>query len=317
MLTLKTEQTSRKSPGSNRPCQVEPSQAVGRTGLKPSLLHESDGVAAIDLNCVAGHTFRGDSRLEFNGRRMAYYGDRLNETLALNQLPHADGKVALRRGVSDSTTLIGCFHSTGSVRSNDSQNSATPENFVGVAIEGPSSEGFYFYPTYGLETEGFRADGGRGTPTPPFIYPDGRSRRWTLDYDPEGNAGRGSILVSLEGQAVTLHLDAGHKELGAQFNRFGIITTHIDGTGQTVCFDDLTYAIEIAPPSLTITGSTPTQILIHWPAHHLGWVLEGTPRPGEATPWQLIAADIAVNAAFFEAFISITGDTQFFRLRKP
>jgi hypothetical protein len=196
---------------------------------------------------IGGHTFRGDSREEFNGGRIAYYGDRLNETMSLNQPLHAEGKVTFRRGVSDSTTLIGFFHSGDSMRSNNSQNSATPENFVGAAIEGPSAEGFYFYPTYGLDQEGVRANGGRGTPTPPSIHPDGTSHLWTLDYDPSGNGGTGSITVKLDGQAVTLNLDAGHKQIGAHFNRFGIITTHIDGGGQTVYFDDLTYAIGIVP----------------------------------------------------------------------
>ena len=133
----------------------------------------------------------------------------LNETLSLNQPLHAEGKVAFHRGVSDSTTLIGFFHSDDSMRSNNSQNSATPENFVGAAIEGPSAEGFYLYPTYGLDQEGVRADGGRGTPTPPYIYPNGESHHWTLDYDPDGNGGTGSITVTLDGQAVTLNLDAG------------------------------------------------------------------------------------------------------------
>jgi hypothetical protein len=206
---------------------------------------------------IGGQTFRGDSREEFNGSRMAFYGDELNETLSLNQPLHAEGKVAFRRGVSDSTTLIGFFHSEDSVRSNNSQNSATPENFVGAAIEGPSAEGFYFYPTYGLDQEGVRADGGRGTPTPPFIYPDGDSHLWTLDYDPSANAGRGRITITLDGQAVALNLDAGHKQIGAHFNRFGIITTHIDGSGQTVYFDDLMYAIGTVPePSAAaLTGS--------------------------------------------------------------
>jgi hypothetical protein len=206
---------------------------------------------------IGGHTFRGDSRVEFNGSRMAYYGDHLNETLTLQQPLHAEGKVAFQRGVSDSTTLIGFFHSEGSVRSNDSQNSATPENFVGAAVEGPSADGFYFYPTYGLDLEGVRANGGRGTPTPPYIYPNGASRNWALDYDPNGAGGAGSIIVTLDGQAVTLNLDAGHKQIGAHFNRFGIITTHIDGSGQTVFFDDLTYAIGVVPePAVTtLTGS--------------------------------------------------------------
>ena len=37
-------------------------------------------------------------------------------------------------------------------------------------------------------------------------------------------------------------------EDGTHFNRFGIITTHIDGNGQTVYFDDLTYTVGIAVP---------------------------------------------------------------------
>jgi hypothetical protein len=199
---------------------------------------------------IGGHTFRGDSRLEFNGSRMAYYGDRLQETLSLDQPMHAEGTVAFQRGVSDSTTLIGFFHSTDSIRSSDSQESATPENFVGAAIEGPSAEGFYFYPVYGLDEEG-EDSSGRGTPTPPFIYPNGDSHRWTLDYDPLANEGRGRIVLTLDGQSTTLELEAGHKQIGAHFNRFGIITTHIDGNGQTIYFDDLTYTIGTVPEPAT------------------------------------------------------------------
>jgi hypothetical protein len=50
---------------------------------------------------------------------------------------------------------------------------------------------------------------------------------------------------------VTLNLDPGHKQLGALFNRFGIITTHIDGNGQTVYFDDITYTIDVIPEPST------------------------------------------------------------------
>jgi hypothetical protein len=199
---------------------------------------------------IGGHTFRGDSRLEFNGGRMAYYGDQLLDTLSLDQPLHADGRVALHRGVSDSTTLIGFFHSVDSVRNSDSQKSATPENFVGIAIEGPSAEGFYFYPTYGVDLEG-ESTSSRGTPTPPFIYPDGASHQWSLDYDPAASGGRGRITVTLDGQAVALDLQPGHKAIGANFNRFGIITTHIDGNGQTVYFDDLTYTIGVVPEPST------------------------------------------------------------------
>jgi hypothetical protein len=214
---------------------------------------------------IGGHTFRGDSRLEFNGSRMAYYGGPLNDVLSLDRPLHAEGKVSFHRGVSDSTTLIGFFHSEGSVSNSNSQNSATPENFVGAVIEGPSAEGFYFYPTYGVDQEGVRASGNRGMPTPPYIYPNSEPHNWTLDYDPLANGGLGSVTVSLDGQIVTLNLDPGHKEIGASFNRFGIITTHIDGNGQTVYFDDLTYTVGFAVPEPTLAVLAIASFFLAWP----------------------------------------------------
>jgi hypothetical protein len=266
---------------------------------------------------IGGYTFRGDSRVEFNGSRMAYYGDRLNDTLSLNQALHAEGKVGFHRGVSDSTTLIGFFHSDDSMRSSDSQNSATPENFVGAAIEGPSSDGFYFYPTYGVDQEGVRADGGRGTPTPPYIYPDGESRDWTLDYHPDGNAGTGSIIVTLDGQAVTLNLDPGHKQIGAHFNRFGIITTHIDGSGQTVYFDDLTYTIGLAPPSLTVAKASPAEVLLQWPTNYTGFLVESVRSLDPRNLWQPFSNVVTINGAVFSVPASTTNAVQFFRLHRP
>jgi hypothetical protein len=264
---------------------------------------------------IGGHTFRGDSRLQFNGTRMAYYGARLTDVLSLNQPLHAEGKVAFRRGVSDSTTLIGFFHSTDSMRSSDSQDSATPENFVGAAIEGPSSEGFYFYPAYGLDQEGVRANGGRGTPTPPYIYPNGESRHWTLDYDPDGNGGTGVIIVTLDGQTVTLNLDPGHKQIGAHFNRFGIITTHIDGSGQTVYFDDLTYTLGFAPPALTITITAPAQALLQWPTNYSGFrVNSSLPAP---IFWRVVSNPVTTNGGLYSVSVTTTNPAQFFRLRKP
>jgi hypothetical protein len=194
---------------------------------------------------MGGQIFRGDSRTEFNGSHMAFYGDRLDQTLTLHDPLHASGKVGFDRGVSDSTTLIGFFHSTDSIHNSDSQISGIPENFVGAVIEGPSSEGFYFYPAYGVDQEG-AASSGRGSPTPPHIYPNGDSHSWSLDYDPTAGA-FGRIVVMLDGQPVTLDLSAAHWQTGAHFDRFGIITTHVDGNGQTVYFDDLTYTVAIVP----------------------------------------------------------------------
>src|SRR5688572_7676748 len=260
---------------------------------------------------IGGHTFRGDSRVEFNGTRMAYYGARLTDVLSLNHRLHAEGKIAFRRGVSDSTTLIGFFHSTNSMRSNNSQESATPENFVGAAIEGPSAEGFYLYPTYGVDQESVRASGGRGTPTPPYIYPNGQSRNWTLDYHPDGNGGTGTIVVTLDGQAVTLNLDSGHKQIGAQFNRFGIITTHIDGSGQTVYFDDLTYTLGFVPPTLTVTKAAPAELLLQWPTNYIAFRANYATNLRPPVAWRLVTNAVTTNGPVYKVSVTTTNPAQF------
>jgi hypothetical protein len=192
---------------------------------------------------IGGELFRGDSR---QAGTMAYYGDRLDETLTLDDPLVASGKVSFHRGVTDSTTHIGFFHSTDSMRISEAQANSVPENFLGVTIEGPSSEGFNFYPTYGLNTEGQGSGGNRG-PSPPYIYPDGSSHNWSLTYDPAANGGLGAIFIMLDGESGTMLLKPGDRDDGAHFNRFGIITTHIDGNGQTVYFDDLTYTVGFVP----------------------------------------------------------------------
>ncbi len=186
---------------------------------------------------LGGLVFRGDCRYK---EKLAAYGDRL-ATLTLDKPLKASGKVALRRGVSDSTTLLGFYHSEDSLEVNPSQNSGFPKSFLGVAVEGPSLEGFLFYPAYRVRGDGQAYAGGADRP---HILPDGKSHDWSLAYDPAATEGRGRVTVTFDGKKVTLNLGDGHKTTGARFNRFGLITTWIDGNGQRVYFDDLTYTCE-------------------------------------------------------------------------
>ncbi|MBM3459880.1 MAG: hypothetical protein FJX77_15270, partial [Armatimonadetes bacterium] len=140
---------------------------------------------------VGGLVFRGDQRYP---DRMAYYGDRI-ETRGLEQSLTASGRVCLRRGVTDSTVLFGFFHATDSMRVGPEQTSGCPEDFLGVAIEGPSAEGFFVYPVYGTHRESVGRFP-RFTPPPPTILPDGKPHTWSLEYRPEGAGGR--ILVALD-----------------------------------------------------------------------------------------------------------------------
>jgi hypothetical protein len=107
-----------------------------------------------------------------------------------------------------------------------------------VAIEGPSSEGFYFYPVYRNHGDG--ESRGMGA-NPPRIYPDGKTHDWTLDYAPAAAGGHGRLTVALDGHAVSIDLPPGDKAAGAQFDRFGLVTPWVDGNGQQVYFDDLSY----------------------------------------------------------------------------
>lgn len=196
-----------------------------------SLTRFAGGKAAGELG---GLTFRGDCRYP---DRMAYYGDAVGP-LTLEKPLRASGRLAMRRGVTDSTALFGFFHSEDSMRSNPSQKDAIPEGVLAIALEGPSSEGFYAYPVV-------RAKGGNGRAGRvrecPRIHPDGASHTWSLAYDPRGADGKGRITVSLDERPVTLDLEEDAR--GARFDRFGIVTTWIDGNGQNVYLDDLIYTV--------------------------------------------------------------------------
>jgi hypothetical protein len=186
---------------------------------------------------LGGLVFRGDCRYP---TRLAAYGDRL-AMLSLDKPLKASGKVALRRGVSDSTVLLGFYHSDDSLATSPSQSSGWPRSFLGVAVEGPSREGFFFYPAYRVRGDG---QGNANGPDRPHILPDGKSHDWTLAYDPAAADGRGRIVVTLDGKTTTLDLSPGHRTAGAKFDRFGLVTTWIDGNGQRIYFDDLTYTCE-------------------------------------------------------------------------
>ena len=199
---------------------------------------------------VGGLVFRGDGRYT---NMMAFYGDRL-EDLTLKRALKASGKVTLRRGVSDSDVLFGFFHSEHSLDSGHSDAIGTPPDFLGVAVGAPSREGFYFAPAYRLDgTEKKNADRG------PHILPDGVAHDWTFEYRPGETVGAatgdpnvglarsrssarpGTIIVTLDSERVTLPMPPAHQKIGAHFNRFGFITTHTDGNGQHIYFDDLSY----------------------------------------------------------------------------
>jgi hypothetical protein len=180
---------------------------------------------------LGGINFRGDGRY---ADKIGYYGDRL-ETLDLTKPIRASGRICLRRAASDSTTLIGFFHSKESATVRDEQKSSWPYPFVGAVVEGPSPEGFFLYPAHRLTQGEFSNSRAENSP---YIYPDGRSHAWTLEYTP---GSPGMLRVTLDGKGGEFKIDETLQRSGARFDRFGIISTVIDGNGQEIYFDDLTY----------------------------------------------------------------------------
>jgi hypothetical protein len=199
-----------------------------------SSTHHAGGKASGEMG---GLIYRGDGRYT---NTMAYYGAKLEE-LTLARPLKASGKITLRRAISDSDVPFGFFHAEHSLNSGGTDRIGTPPDFVGIAIGGPSREGFYFAPSYRLHgTKGI-------TSYPaPYIYPDGASHDWTFEYNPPvpnaaGDAQPATITVSLDGQRATLKIPAEHQATGGHFNRFGFISTHTDGNAQLIYVDDLNY----------------------------------------------------------------------------
>ena len=49
------------------------------------------------------------------------------------------------------------------------------------------------------------------------------------------------MTLTMDGKSVALELPSGARSGSPRFDRFGLITTRIDGNAQHVYFDDLTY----------------------------------------------------------------------------
>jgi len=198
---------------------------------------------------MGGLIFRGDGRYP---DKMAFYGDRLDE-LTLAKPLRASGRISLRRGVTDSDVLFGFFHATDSLNSGGSDSIGIPPDFIGVTIGGPSREGFMIAPCYRLNnTERSSADHG------PYVLPNGLSHEWSFEFLPTSAKGGGSLAVTFDGERVELPIPKGHLTIGAHFNRFGLISTHTDGNGQHLYFDDLTYTWTQSevPPHRILRGHT-------------------------------------------------------------
>ncbi|MCA9448611.1 MAG: hypothetical protein KC931_15920 [Candidatus Omnitrophica bacterium] len=182
---------------------------------------------------------------ENNPADAAAYGDDDIGLLSLENPLFASGKMTMTEGAPDSAAVLGWYNSSG--------RGWPPKNFLGVVIEGPSRVGHYFRPYYGTSQEGVSKDGENG----PVVRPDSIPHDWSISYDPAGNGGNGQINVTLDDENKQLQLSPGHKDIGAEFDRFGLFTLEFSGAQTSVFFDDIEYTVE-GPIEETTFTATPT-----------------------------------------------------------
>jgi hypothetical protein len=166
----------------------------------------------------------------------AYYADDIGN-FNLGDRLIASGKIAAEDFSTDAGVMLGWF--------NSAEQDFPPSNFVGVYMDSLSSVGRFFTPMYGT------AAGTAAFAGAPFLLlpPDGQPRSWSIDYDPSGADGLGTLTVGLDGEFKTITLEPGHKAEGAAFNRFGLFNMQ-DNNGKhaIIYLDDISYSTRLVVP---------------------------------------------------------------------
>jgi hypothetical protein len=175
-----------------------------------------------------------------------YYGDDVG-SLTLDDPLFAEGRLAFSQFSVDTGMHIGWFNSR--------EQGWPPKNFVGIYLDSYSVLGRFMTPMYGTRNarreqgpEGNTLLGAGMGAMDTLIYPDGRSYRWALRYDPAAENGHGAITVTLDGRSTTVQLSPSARAEGAEMNRFGVFNMQ-DNNGKDCVFhlDDLRYTTARQP----------------------------------------------------------------------
>ena len=171
--------------------------------------------------------------------RMACYGDHLGGADARQAAAGLGPRLPSRDGVTDSTALIGFYHSRRQHevatrrRTPACRRASSASRWTGPAARASTSRrpiAAVMPAAIGSPVTGRPASIRTGCPT---------TGPWTIrPRRPAAGAGSPSRWT---GRPCDLDLGDGARVAGARFDRFGIITTWIDGNGQAIYFDDLTY----------------------------------------------------------------------------
>lgn len=159
----------------------------------------------------------------------AFYGMSL-DPLTLEDPLTASGQFVIRSQQGSSGVIVGWF--------NDATMGWRPPNWMGFRLD----DGRGVLVEYNTQTN---QAGGNRLPGEPSLA-RGITYSWTFAYDPAGSRGAGSMRFALDGPGLEMPvvlnhtLDVGHKQAGANFNRFGLMNVQRFGGQMRVYFDDLT-----------------------------------------------------------------------------
>jgi hypothetical protein len=179
--------------------------------------------------------------------RCTYYADKI-ETKTLNDKLSASGTFRLSQSSGSSGVFFGWFNA------NQPGGSGRPVNSLGMNFDG---EGKGARLAVRMISGSNKSCGtfitpfipGTFRPTP--IKKDGTLYRWSLNYDPEANAGGGRFTFKInsdrdkheewEGKEFVVKLPEGFKKEGATFDHFGLMNAMKPGGPMTIYFKELQH----------------------------------------------------------------------------
>lgn len=170
----------------------------------------------------------------------AWYAKKLAPLTFDNRLS-ASGKFALAQAThvegwqTGSTIYVGFF--------NAAEQGWRPINFMGFALSGTNEPPGSATLSVSYGTRLYEAGGAvLKADKLPTIAPDGAPHDWSLDYDPDGNSGQGTLTLTVDRASIVLSPTLDHRRHGGTFDRFGIFNLQLPGGPMTAYFDDMTIS---------------------------------------------------------------------------
>src|SRR5262249_25105153 len=124
----------------------------------------------------------------------SYYGDDMGE-LTLEDPISFSGTICFTDGMTDAAAFFGYFHRDHQVERSGAgrpDGASRTANTLGITIADLSAVGYYLAPRV------TSWDGEAVRRSCEVFLPDRRRRRFTFDYDPQGNGGTGRVTVTLD-----------------------------------------------------------------------------------------------------------------------